>query len=99
MPQIKADGFSLTQLPKPSQTRTQVGGPSYNVAIFKFAAAAAKVGNYTFGPAECSLTLQIPVTTPRRRDPFDVFGFGGTIGPDLTSVGTLIEGLQWTTPI
>ncbi|HEY2952519.1 MAG TPA: BatD family protein [Verrucomicrobiae bacterium] len=76
MPQIKADGFSLTQLPKPSQTRTQIGGVIYNLAMFKFAAAAAKAGNFTLGPAECSLTLQIPVSNPRRRDPFDVFGFG-----------------------
>ena len=77
MPQIKADGFSLTQFPKPSQTRTQIGGVIYNVAVFKLAAAPAKAGNFMLGPAECSLTLQIPVAAPRRRDPFDPFGFGG----------------------
>jgi hypothetical protein len=76
MPQIKADGFSLAQIPKPNTTQTQIGGVVYNLAIFKFAAAAAKVGAFTLGPAECVLTLQIPVASPRRRDPFDFFGGG-----------------------
>ncbi len=78
MPQIKADGFSISQVPKPGQTRTQMGAVVYNLAVFKFSAAAAKVGNFTFGPAEENLTLQIPVNDARRRDPF-----GGFFGPNV----------------
>jgi len=75
MPQLKAAGFSLGQNAKPTQTRTQVGNAIYNLAAFKTSASAAQAGALTLGPAECSLTVLVPITTPRRRDPFDPFGF------------------------
>ncbi|HEY0455002.1 MAG TPA: BatD family protein [Verrucomicrobiae bacterium] len=78
MPQIKGDGFSFGQNAKPQQTRTQIGGKIFNLIIFKTSASAAKVGNFEFGPVDCSLTLLIPDPNPRRRDPFDPFSmFGG----------------------
>lgn len=77
MPQLRAEGFSLGQMPKPTQTRTQVGAAIYNLAVFKLTATAARSGTLTLGPAEESLTVLIPTTNQRRsRDPFDVF-FGG----------------------
>ena len=77
MPQLQAEGFSVGQMPKPAQTRTQIGNTVYNLAVFKLAATAARSGNLTLGPAEDNLTVLIPVNSPRRsRDPFESF-FGG----------------------
>jgi hypothetical protein len=77
MPQLRAEGFSLGQMPKPVQTRTQVGNTVYNLAIFKLTAMAARTGTLTLGPVEESLTILIPMTNQRRsRDPFESF-FGG----------------------
>lgn len=78
-PQLQAEGFSLGQPADPTQTRTQVGGVIYNVAVFRLAATAAKTGAVNLGPAECGLTVLVPINTPRRRndpfwDPFDIFG-------------------------
>src|SRR4029077_20570295 len=56
-PQLHAEGFSLGQAAKPTQTRTQVGNTIYNLAIFKMSATAAKAGTLTLGPVECSLTV------------------------------------------
>ena len=77
MPQLRAEGFSLGQMPKPAQTRTQVGNTIYNLATFRLTATAARGGALTLGPAEESLTLLIPLNNARRsRDPFESF-FGG----------------------
>ena len=67
-PQLRAEGFSLGQMAKPAQTRTQIGNAIYNVIILKLTATAARTGNVTLGPAEQSFTLLIP--TGRR----DFFG-------------------------
>lgn len=77
MPQLRAEGFSLGQMPKPTQTRTQIGNAIYNLAVFKLTATAARTGTLTLGPADLALTILIPMTNQRRsRDPFDSF-FGG----------------------
>jgi hypothetical protein len=77
MPQLRAEGFSLGQMPKPAQTRTQVGNSIYNLAIFKLTATAARTGTLALGPVESSLNILMPVNNPRRsRDPFESF-FGG----------------------
>lgn len=77
MPQLKADGFSVGAMPKPVQTRTQIGGTIYNLAIFKLTAAAARSGDLSLGPVEGNLTVLIPVPNQRRsRDPFESL-FGG----------------------
>jgi hypothetical protein len=76
MPQLRAEGFSLGQMPKPTQTRTQLGNGVYNVAVFKLTATAARTGSLTLGPAEEDLTILIPMTNRRSRDPFESF-FGG----------------------
>ncbi len=77
MPQLQAEGFSVGQMPKPAQTRTQIGNAVYNLAVFKMVATPVRGGNLTLGPVNSSLTVLIPVNNPRRsRDPFDAF-FGG----------------------
>jgi hypothetical protein len=83
MPQLKAEGFSLGQSPKPTQTRTQVGGAIYNVATFKMASTAAKAGTLTLGPAECRLNIQVPRARQRQRDLFDFFGSPVELRPAL----------------
>lgn len=88
MPQLKAEGFTLGQPAKPLQTGTTVGGAHYNLAVFKMAATAAKPGLLTLGPAECSLTILIPVGGPRRRDVFDPFGM---FGPRMQGRPTVLQ--------
>ena len=76
MPQLKAEGFTLGQTPRPAQSQTQVGNLVYNLLVFRMSATAAKSGTVNLGPAELSLTLLIPDTSGRRRDPFEAM-FGG----------------------
>ena len=57
IPQLSADGFSIGQGPKPTQTRTQVGNVVYNLVIFKMTATAARAGQLKLGPAESSLKI------------------------------------------
>jgi hypothetical protein len=60
MPQISAEGFSLSQIPQPAQTVTVVNGIQYTLLAFKLTATAARTGALTFGPVQESLTLLIP---------------------------------------
>jgi len=77
MPQLKAPGFSTGQFGEPQRSSTVMNGMQYNVLIFRTAATAARTGDLTLGPAECQLTLRIPIPgQPRRRSIFDDF-FGG----------------------
>ncbi len=78
MPQLQAEGFSLGPAPRPSQSRTQIGNAVYNLLIFKSSATAAKAGNLSLGLADYNLTLLVANNNPRRRDPFDPFGFFGS---------------------
>jgi hypothetical protein len=78
MPQLNADGFSIGQTPRPSQSRTQIGNAVYNLLIFKMSATAAKTGNLNLGVADYNLTVLVPNNNPRRRDPFDPFGMFGS---------------------
>lgn len=71
VPQLRADGFSLGQMPKPAQTRTQVGNAIYNLVICKLTATAARTGTLTLGPATTSLTALIPANDRRPRGFFD----------------------------
>ncbi len=77
VPQLNADGFSLGPMPKPDQTRTQIGNGIYNLVICQLTATAARTGTLQFGPAESSLTILVPIANPvRTRDPFGFFGRG-----------------------
>ena len=77
VPQLKAEGFSLGPMPKPNQTRTQVGNSIYNLVVCRLTATAARTGALPFGPAESSLTILVPIANPvRTRDPFGFFGRG-----------------------
>ncbi|MHB8522426.1 MAG: BatD family protein [Limisphaerales bacterium] len=77
LPQLKGEGFTFGPMAKPTQTRTQVNNAIYNVVSFKLTATPAKNGTLTLGPAGCSLTLRIPRTNRRARDPsgFDPLDF------------------------
>ncbi len=81
MPQLQAEGFSLGQAPRPSQSRTQIGNAVYNLLIFKSSASAAKAGTLSLGLAEYTLTLLVPINNQRGRDPSDIFG--SFFGPSM----------------
>jgi len=70
VPQLKADGFSLGQMPRPTQSRTQIGNLIYNRVICQLTATAVRTGPLTLGPAETTMTLVLPVPGARR----DFFG-------------------------
>ncbi len=57
MPQIQSDGFTVGNIPQPTQSRTRIGNDVYNLVAFKVIVAPTKVGALTLGPATCSLTL------------------------------------------
>jgi oxygen tolerance protein BatD len=84
-PRLHAEGFSLVQSEEPVRTQTQIGGVGYNLFIFKMAATPARAGNLQLGPAECSLTVLIPL--PRNpRDPF-----AGFFGPNFNRSPTNLQ--------
>lgn len=62
LPQLQSDGFTVGQMPQPTQTRTRIGTEIYNLVIFKMAVAPTKAGALNLGPATCSLKL---LTGPR----------------------------------
>ena len=70
VPQLKADGFTLGQMPRPTQSRTQIGNVIYNLVVCRLTATAARTGTVTLGPAEATMTLVLPVPGARR----DFFG-------------------------
>lgn len=72
MPQLKSDGFALSNPPQHLQNRVRIGNGYYQQHSFRYAGRALKTGEVTFGPAECSIDIQIPV---QDTDPF----FGGII--------------------
>jgi hypothetical protein len=74
IPQLLAEGFTVGKIAQPIRTQSQVTNRLYNLLIFKTFVAAAKSGNLTLGPAQCSLVLRIPKAGRRRLDPFDMFG-------------------------
>ena len=78
-PQLNAEGFSIGQSAKPTQTATRVGNENYNLVVFRMSATAAKAGTLDLGPAECSLAVRVPVNNPRRRDPFESFFGSGSV--------------------
>ncbi|MGI8966334.1 MAG: BatD family protein, partial [Limisphaerales bacterium] len=58
LPQIPSDGLMVGNMPeKPEQTRVQMSGMTYNLAIFRLPISAPKIGTFSLGPATCSLTL------------------------------------------
>ena len=64
--QLQSDGFTTGNFQQPIQSQTRVGNEIYNLAVFKSAVAATKVGSLTLGPASCGLKI---FTGPR-----DFFG-------------------------
>jgi hypothetical protein len=58
LPQMRATGFTLSAIDQPTRSRRQIGQRTFDVFIFKTAATAAKNGQLTLGPAECTLVLR-----------------------------------------
>ncbi|HEY1170399.1 MAG TPA: BatD family protein [Verrucomicrobiae bacterium] len=69
IPQVKADGFSLSSPPQHTQGRVRLPNGTYQQHVFRYVAKALKTGDVPLGPAESDLEIQIPVQEP---DP--VFG-------------------------
>ncbi len=69
MPQVKADGFSLSAQPLHTQNRVRLPNGIYQQHTFRYAAKALKTGAQELGPAQCNLQVQTPV-----RDVDPVFG-------------------------
>lgn len=55
--QLGAEGFSTSALPDPTQSRTQIGGVPFNLAVYRTSARAARTGNLELGPATQQLYL------------------------------------------
>lgn len=87
VPQLNADGFSLGQMPKPTQTRTQIGNSIYNVVVCRLTATAARTGTLPLGPAESSLVIFVPIPNSARGR--DIFGFNR--GPDYQQRPTVLK--------
>lgn len=84
-PRLHAEGFSVVQSEEPVRTQTQVGGVGYNLFTFKMAATPARVGEIQLGPADCTLTILVPL--PRNpRDPF-----AGFFGPNYQRFPTNLQ--------
>jgi hypothetical protein len=55
IPQLRAEGFALSQMSDPAQSRTRVGNGIYSLAAFRLSARAARTGTLTLGPVEENL--------------------------------------------
>jgi hypothetical protein len=55
--QVRADGFTLSPMLKPAQSRTVVGQTQFNLAVFRLTAQAARTGSLKLGPVEGTLTV------------------------------------------
>lgn len=86
MPQLKAAGFSTGQFGEPQRTSTVLNGMQYNVAIFRTSVTPARTGNLTLGPAECHLTVLVPLQQQRQRRIFDQF-----FGPQMQARPTVLQ--------
>ena len=58
LPQVRATGFTLSAIDQPTRSRRKIGQRTFDVFTFKTAATAAKNGQLTLGPAECTLVLR-----------------------------------------
>ena len=54
MPQLKAEGFSLSNPPLHTQNRVRLATGIYDQHTFRHVAKALKTGDLTMGPVECS---------------------------------------------
>ncbi len=57
MPQLNSEGFTVGNIPQPTQTRTRMGGEIYYLVIFKAPVTATRSGSLTIGPATLNLKL------------------------------------------
>lgn len=80
MQPLGGEGFTFGKVQQLPQRQVQVGGVAYSLVAVKTTATANKAGSLQIGPAECRVTLRVPVARRRSRDPFDDFfqdPFGG----------------------
>lgn len=74
MPQLVTEGFLVGTNVVQAQSQTRQGNLVYNILSFKRSVMAVKAGELNLGPAECNLTVIVPVQGRRRGDPFDMLG-------------------------
>ncbi len=70
IPQLQAEGFTVSPMKHLGQTQSQINGVIYHVLTFKTTATAARAGNLTLGPVQCTLQVRVPTSRGRTRDPF-----------------------------
>ena len=58
MPQIQAEGFTLSKMAQPTRSQTRIGETIYQVFSFATAATPVKTGLLSLGPAACTLVLR-----------------------------------------
>lgn len=73
MQPLASEGFTFGKTQPLPQRQVQVGSLAYVMVAFKTTAVANRAGPLTLGPAECKLSLRIPVNRRRTGDPFDEF--------------------------
>ena len=79
MQPLASEGFTFGKTQPLPQRQVQVGNLAYVLVAFKTTAVANRAGPLTLGPAECKMSLRIPVNRRRTGDPFDEF-FGDPFG-------------------
>jgi hypothetical protein len=68
---LQSEGFVIGNMPQPTQSRQELNGTVYHVVSYRLSAQAVKTGRLNLGPAQCHLTLHVPV---ENRDRFGLFG-------------------------
>lgn len=73
MQPIAGEGFTFGKNLQLPQRQAAVGNQAYQVVSVRTTAVAGRAGTLTLGPAECRLTLRIPVGRRRTSDPWEDF--------------------------
>jgi len=73
---VSADGFTVLKIGHLQHRREQVGNAIYNVGTLVASLAPVKSGQLTINSFSAPVTLSIPRSGQRQRDPFDNFGMG-----------------------
>src|SRR5499427_154807 len=74
-PEITGQGFTAQKLQQSSQNLETINGRPFDVATFKTAITAARVGKFEIGPVKAKAQVVVPRrrSAPRSRSPFDLF--------------------------
>jgi hypothetical protein len=74
-PEITGQGFTAQKLQESGETPETIDGRTYDVATFKTAIAAARVGKFEIGPVKAKAQIVAPrrPRSSQARSPFDLF--------------------------